>query len=284
MYLAIEFNSDSAELQQFADYLRQVQFPHRVAEHGEGLALWVYQQSHVALVNELYTLFLNKQLPQHDVLPQQIMSSQEQLGHYPLTLICILFSCLGYLAIKLQILPLVDLFSFQGLVISGKSITINLYPVVIEQILSGEFWRLLTPVFLHFDLLHLAFNMGIFYFLVTQIERLEGWQLALFYIVFSGVISNCFQFVLTPENIFGGMSGVNYALLTYCFLANRITKSEIYSCPQGLFYFAIIMLVVGFSGMLSMVGYNIANWAHLAGVLAGGFLSLKVYFNNRSQV
>ena len=49
-------------------------------------------------------------------------------------------------------------------------------------IISNEWWRLITPTFLHFSMTHLAFNCLWIYVLGSKIEHMDG--IALFLIIF----------------------------------------------------------------------------------------------------
>ena len=70
-------------------------------------------------------------------------------------------------------------------------------------------WRLLTPVFMHFGLMHVAFNLLWWFELGRIIEEYEsGWQL-LMLLVIIGLFSNIWQYTMTGPS-FGGMSGVVY--------------------------------------------------------------------------
>src|SRR3954447_22551693 len=45
---------------------------------------------------------------------------------------------------------------------------------LLPEVCHGEVWRLLTPIFLHFDLLHICFNLLWIKDLGSLVERLSG--------------------------------------------------------------------------------------------------------------
>lgn len=284
LILAIKFTSDQDGLPEFSAYLRKLSFPHRLSEYQEGLALWVYQESHVSVINDLYQRYLDDNLPDVAINPVRSAITQTIWRNYLATLLFLLFSVIGFLGVKFQWFSLIELFSFQGFHIEGGSMALNSPFIAIQNITNGEVWRLLTPIFLHFDLMHIAFNMTFLWYFSNQIERTEGRFLIIAYIVITGVISNMAQFIMVPENLFGGMSGVNYGLLAYCFLTNYLSGRKIYNFPAGFFWFSVVMLLLGFSGAFLLIGYSIANWAHLGGLLTGLLIAVVIYFKNRSQV
>ena len=150
-------------------------------------------------------------------------------------------------------------------------------------LLNNEWWRLLTPTFLHFSLTHLAFNCLWIYILGSKIEELDGKGLLLFVFVTSSILSNAGQFLWTQQILFGGLSGGVYGLLGYCFIIELDGKKGRYGLPEALYLFMLIWLFIGFTGILSVFGFgNIANTAHLVGMIAGfilGFItkySLKI--------
>jgi GlpG protein len=148
----------------------------------------------------------------------------------------------------------------------------------------GEVWRLVTPAFMHGDLLHLAFNMFWLYLFGGQIERRRGALRLALLILATAVLSNGAQ-GLAPTNWgllggthrFLGMSGVVYGLLGYLWM------KTVYDPGSGLFVsgntvaFLVIWLLLGVFGILEGFGMSVANLAHLVGLLSGmafGYLPL----------
>ena len=142
-------------------------------------------------------------------------------------------------------------------------------------LLNNEWWRLLTPTFLHFSITHLAFNCLWIYILGSKIEELDGKGVLLFVFVSSSILSNAGQFLWTQQILFGGLSGGVYGLLGYCFIIELDGKKGRYGLPEALYLFMLIWLLIGFTGILSVFGFgNVANTAHLIGMIAGFIIGL----------
>jgi GlpG protein len=150
---------------------------------------------------------------------------------------------------------------------------ISLYPesLNLPEIRRGELWRIFSPMFMHFHILHLAFNMLWLWDLGRTIEGVQSTR-RLFLLVFGiAAFSNLAQFYFDGPR-FGGMSGVVYGLLGYIWVMGHFR-------PQaGLFLhkqIAIMMLVWFLLCWTGLLG-PIANMAHTAGLAAGiaaGFLA-----------
>ena len=80
--------------------------------------------------------------------------------------------------------------------------------------MGGQYWRLVTPVFLHFGWLHIAFNCLWLWELGGRVERVMGHVNMLLLFLAIAVVSNVCQFVFGGAGLFGGMSGVVYGLMT----------------------------------------------------------------------
>ena len=95
-----------------------------------------------------------------------------------------------------------------------KSSGSNLYPSFQNTYLvSQEWWRLITPTFLHFSLTHLIFNCLWIYILGSKIEIIDGKGIFLTLFLISGFSSNLGQYLWTNNYLFGGLSGSVYGLL-----------------------------------------------------------------------
>jgi membrane associated rhomboid family serine protease len=69
---------------------------------------------------------------------------------------------------------------------------------------SGEYWRLITPIFLHFGLVHLVFNCLWLSMLGSRIEQLTSSLHLISLVLLSGAISNIAQFVWSGSFYVGG--------------------------------------------------------------------------------
>lgn len=152
-----------------------------------------------------------------------------------------------------------------------------------EVVERGEIWRLFTPIFLHFGLLHVAFNMYWLYLLGGLIESRVGWWRLALLVVVAAATSNLGQYfsgdliaLIGGQSTeaggpnFGGFSGVGCALFGYVWLKSKYDPgSGMFMAPQS----AVIFLLWLFLCMFGVVG-NIANTAHLVGLVVGLLLGL----------
>lgn len=150
--------------------------------------------------------------------------------------------------------------------------------------LSGVYGvlRVLTPVFLHFSVMHVVFNVLWWWQWGGMIERWQSsWRLLAVFVVSAGV-SNMLQFYFTGPN-FGGLSGVVYGLMGYLWLYKKLRPtSPVYVQPQ-LVSAMLIWMLLGFSGLLVPVIGPMANWAHGFGLLAGCTLGVLCAVLDRAK-
>ena len=157
----------------------------------------------------------------------------------------------------------IDLGSYQNGYVSFNSLETT-------YIQNNEWWRLITPMFIHFSLTHLVFNCLWIYVLGTKIEQIDGHITFINLVIFSSIISNLAQHFFGESALFGGLSGVIYGLLGYCMIIEIDTKQERYDLPPALYLFMLIWLILGFLGILNLFGFgNVANYAHLGGLISG---------------
>ena len=139
--------------------------------------------------------------------------------------------------------------------------------ISMEKVSDGQLWRLFTPVFLHFSLWHLLFNLLWLQDLGAVLEvKIGTWR---FLAVVAGValVSNLAQYAAGGAG-FGGMSGVVYGVFGYLWIrGKRDFRFGLTIAPMtsGLL---LVFLALGIFGLLGPT----ANAAHFSGLLVGGAL------------
>jgi len=134
----------------------------------------------------------------------------------------------------------------------------------LSEFTSGQIWRIFTPIFLHFNFLHIAFNMLWLHDLGSQIEKKKGPKHFISFVLILAAVSNLAQFLVAGP-AFGGMSGVVYGLFGYVWVKSK------YDPGDGFFidsFVAIIMFgffIACFTGVFG----GVANWAHAGGLIVG---------------
>lgn len=145
--------------------------------------------------------------------------------------------------------------------------------LALEEIAHGEIWRLITPIFLHFGIVHLLFNMMWVKDLGTAIERVSGaWSLLAMTLV-SGLLGNLAQFAF-EDPFFGGMSGVVYCLFGYVWMKAKFDPASGFRLDGQTVLWMVGWFVLCLTGAVGPV----ANYGHGGGLLVGvvwGFVSAK---------
>ena len=135
---------------------------------------------------------------------------------------------------------------------------------------QNEWWRLITPMLIHFSFAHLAFNCLWLYVLGEKIELYDGHIKFILLVVFSSLAANFTQYIFSESSLFGGLSGVIYGMFGFCMIIELETKNERYGLPPAIYLFMLVWMLLGFLGILTIFGFgNIANYAHLGGLVGG---------------
>lgn len=146
----------------------------------------------------------------------------------------------------------------------------------LREVFHGQIWRLITPIFIHFGVIHLLFNMLWLFDLGGVIERMQGSPRLGVLVGVAGVLGNLAQFWWAGPD-FGGMSGVIYGLLGYVWIQERLNPRS------GLVlhhYVAIMMLAWFVLCWLGVIG-AVANMAHTMGLVSGVILGWLYSPNKR---
>ena len=255
------------DLQVFSKYLWQQGVSHRVVESSDRKLLLVGNKEVAPQVRHAYERFLTGETEAIKIeLPQSAEATvifSKLLARLPVTLGAIILSVLGFCLVYFdRDFGLVKYFTFFDFD------RMNAY--IVFFVPNGEYWRLITPIFLHFGLMHIAFNMTMLWFVGQRIEMLQGSIRMLGISMTIGLGSNIMQAKYAEVSIFGGMSGVVYGLLGYGWVWSIMRPEKNLMIPNVILYFSLMMMVVGFAGLSGMLGAGeTANVAHLGGLIMG---------------
>ncbi|QIZ78366.1 rhomboid family intramembrane serine protease GlpG [Ferrimonas lipolytica] len=137
------------------------------------------------------------------------------------------------------------------------------FPETLSGLDNGQWWRLFTPSLIHFSAAHVVFNLLWWWQLGGKVERHHGVSTLLTLLLVAGTLPNIAQYLLAGPN-FGGLSGVVYALVGYCWIIGWRDPSSPLALPKPYVVMLLVWLVMGFSGFM-----NMANGAHLGGLIVG---------------
>ncbi|WP_249705065.1 rhomboid family protein [Bacillus zhangzhouensis] len=133
-------------------------------------------------------------------------------------------------------------------------------------ILDGEWWRLITPMFLHIGLTHLLFNTFALWSVGAAVERIYGSGRFLLIYLVSGIFGSIASFLFNTA-IAAGASGAIFGCLG-ALLYLAISNRKLFFRTMGTNIIVIILINLGIGFTVS----GIDNAGHLGG-LVGGFLA-----------
>ncbi len=137
-------------------------------------------------------------------------------------------------------------------------------------ILQGQYWRFITPIFLHANLLHVGLNMLNLVILGVFLERLIGhWRFLLIYLL-TGVVSIISSFYFMPQEVSVGASGAIFGLVgaysIFVLIHRRAFRNG--GIPTLLW----LVIVIGGNLSIGLFIPNVDNYAHMGGLISGCFL------------
>ncbi|WP_286222268.1 rhomboid family intramembrane serine protease [Marinobacter apostichopi] len=273
------------DLAGFSQWLTGQGVPHRITEENDHQVLWLENSQHAEPVLEALERFLAE--PElRDAVDRQHRSPvfvggrwQPSPKHAPLVLSAIVVALIMVWVTSMgrnelaAALMMIDPRDFDWSTLAGRIDALS------STLASGQVWRLLTPDFLHFSWTHIIFNSVMLWFLGSQIEWFDGRGRLLTLFLVTSIFSNGLQYLVSGP-LFGGLSGVVYGILGYCWLSQR--KLPRFQFPPALVTFAVAWMVIGFTPFTEMLGLGrMANEAHLGGFVSGVALALVLPVKRR---
>jgi membrane associated rhomboid family serine protease len=187
--------------------------------------------------------------------------------------------------IIINVLVFVIIFSL--IAILGESFSEKIFSWVALQpnaFFSGQFWQLLTSIFMHGSFTHLFVNMVSLFFIGNFIEKLIGRKRFFWLYMISGIFAGLFFIFLSyflgnselgarifgsPEIFAVGASGAIFALAgLLAILTPKLRVYVFFIIPMQM-WFAMVVLLGGFWLASFFGNLPIGNTAHLGGLLIG---------------
>jgi len=145
-----------------------------------------------------------------------------------------------------------------------------------DLVLQGQYWRLLTHQFIHFNLLHLFFNLYALVYIGLMVEHKIGAKKFIFIYLLSGVCGGLVSLIFHEEGVMGGASGAvmgMFGAFLALLLSNAFEKNATRALLISTVLVSAIMLLNGIRGRSD-------NSAHLGGLISG-FVMAFVLFNEK---
>ncbi|HIG42407.1 MAG: rhomboid family intramembrane serine protease [bacterium] len=273
MIVAVKIPRD-IDLSLFTRFLHQSGVWHRIAESGDMQVIRVESEEDKVRVISLYGQFSSGAFSLKEGRSKPEASRNPLIGQLlgsPLTLTLILVNIICF-----PITRGVDdgnlsswfyIFSFLNFeVIGGQAYFADLN----YTFSSHQYWRLFTPMLLHFGWLHIVFNLLWVWEIGRRIERVCGASILLLVTLVSSLCANMLQYWMLGASFFGGMSGVVYGLLGFSLVWSGMVRSRNLGVRKAIYVAMLGFLVIGFTGAFDLLGLgDLANGAHLGGLLAG---------------
>jgi GlpG protein len=279
----------------FTDYLLTLGMKTRVDEQPEGWNLWIYNEDHLERAREELAGYLSRpEDPRYGdaVDAAKIVRRHEQeldqryrknyrevtdlwahpgLRRRPLTLALVIICVVVYLMLEspARAARLMHTLSFTTAYVDQQG---QPRSNGFNDILHGEVWRLVTPIFLHAGLIHILFNVWALSMFGTMIEVRRGtFRLAVLVLV-AAVGSNLGQYFYMEQSdpgephFFGGISGVVCSLFGYIWMKGLYEPEQGMILHPNTITFVLLWLVLCMTPLLNL---SIANAAHIVGLVIG---------------
>jgi len=152
----------------------------------------------------------------------------------------------------------------------------NAKNLTLEQ---GQYWRLLTSIFVHIGITHILMNSLGFLFAAALLEHNLGRKFFLFVYLSTGILASITSALWNERMVSAGASGAIFGL--YGFLLAKLISANEQQRKMNEGLIATILIYVLYNLIMGLTG-NIDNAAHIGGLIAG--IVLGVALKNRGRL
>ncbi len=158
--------------------------------------------------------------------------------------------------------------SYLSLLFLGKDYIFLIGGLNGVKVFHGEWWRMVTSLFIHLDIMHFFWNAYILCYLCPPLEKKIAASKFLSLYFFAGLLGNILTIFLKPDVWSAGASGCLYGVIG-AYLGLHLRYRPFYA---NLIYSLAFMVVIDFIVAL-FPAMKINMLAHLGGLAAGLLLS-----------
>ena len=185
-------------------------------------------------------------------------SFSEYIRFYPIVTTFLALNIVIYL---LTVLPIVG----HSILVAGLGVN--------YLVTDGEWWRLITPMFLHGGIMHILFNMFCLFVFGPELEKIMGKMRFVTLFMLAGILANvATYFIQDPIYQHLGASGAIFGIFGAYGALVYYTKKSMPELRQ------IILPIIAISIVMTFVQPNINVTAHVTGLIVGFLIGLS-YFN-----
>lgn len=155
---------------------------------------------------------------------------------------------------------------------------INKYCIHGPSIRIGEYYRLLTGMFLHGSIMHLFFNMYALYVIGSQIENYFGRIKYLIIYLFAGVMGALFSMIFNGNVLSIGASGAIFGLM-----GSLLYFGYHYRVYLGNVLKTQLIPLILFNLLLGFILSGVDNFAHIGGLIGGILITKSVGVKDKNS-
>lgn len=262
MYKLVTF-SNHRIAQAFVDYMATQHVQIELRCIGEDFELWLCDESQRNLAEKELAMFAKNPMdPRYREASWQIGTTDSGIAYSYESILSTIVQKAGKLTLFMMGLCLLIFLIMQSSI--GYQVMLDWLKFPADSDQNWQIWRFITPILLHFSISHILFNLVLWWYLGGRIERFLGTGKLLEITLLSAFVSNYAESFFY-SNLFGGISGVVYALIGYCWLYGELRHDRNIYLDRSVMLMALCWIVLGYADIV----HNIANTAHLSGFLVG---------------
>jgi len=144
-----------------------------------------------------------------------------------------------------------------------------------------EFWRFVTPIFLHGGITHLLYNLFALFFFGIALEKLIGSKNFLFSFFISGIIANIITVNFYESSL--GASGAIMGIIGVLTIVKPMLMVWAFGLILPMFIAGILWVIGSILGSLGMFPGDTGYIAHLAGIAVGLLIGIFLRLTNKEN-